>query len=273
MVSVRRGVDPRRFALLSFGGAAGVHVTAVARALDLSRVVVPRLAPVFSAWGMLASDLRYEIVRTHIADASALDADRLDALYREMEAQGRARLAEAAFEGETLCRRSADMRYGEQIFEVEVPLDDVDWSGPDPVAAIADAFHARHEALYTYSLRDQEAVLVNARLAVVGRLPAVPAEPVLAQGSPVAPAAARRVHLGGWRELPVYDLDTLAPRQRIDGPAVVESAATTVLLRIGDTARTTPLGWLDIDIAARTTQLYNRLNEEISLDEIERIHI
>ena len=273
LVSVRRGVDPRRFALLSFGGAAGVHVTAVARALDLSRVVVPRLAPVFSAWGMLASDLRYEIVRTHIADASALDADRLDALYREMETQGRARLAEAAFEGETLCRRSADMRYGEQIFEVEVPLDDVDWSGPDPVAAIADAFHARHEALYTYSLRDQEAVLVNARLAVVGRLPAVPAEPVLVQGSPVAPAAARRVHLGGWRELPVYDLDTLAPRQRIDGPAVVESAATTVLLRIGDTARTTPLGWLDIDIAARTTQLYNRLNEEISLDEIERIHI
>ena len=218
LVSVRRGVDPRRFALLSFGGAAGVHVTAVARALDLSRVVVPRLAPVFSACGMLASDLRYEIVRTHIGDASALDAGRLDALYREMEAQGRARLAEAAFEGEILCRRSADMRYGEQIFEVEVPLDDVDWSGPDPIAAIADAFHRRHEALYTYSLRDQEAVLVNARLAVIGRLPAAPAEPALAQGLPAAPGAARRAYLDGWRELSVYDLDTLAPGQRDRGP-------------------------------------------------------
>ena len=284
LVSVRRGVDPRRFALLSFGGAAGVHVTAVARALDLSRVVVPRLAPVFSAWGMLASDLRYEIVRTHIGDASgdrwrsrsaisrseiagapsqradgqetglshanALDAGRLEALYREMEAQGRARLAEAAFEGEIRCRRSADMRYGEQIFEVEVPLDDVDWSGPDPIAAIADAFHRRHEALYTYALRDQEAVLVNARLAVVGRLPAAPAEPALAQGPPASPGAARRVHLGGWRELPVYELDTLAPAQRIDGPAIVESATTTVLLRAGDTARTTLQGWLDIDVAA-----------------------
>ena len=314
LISVRRGVDPRRFALLSFGGAAGVHVTAVARALDLSRVVVPRLAPVFSAWGMLASDLRYEIVRTHIGDrwrgrlaippggiagapttdadvqeagsshangdrrrgrlaippngiagapanpadgretgsspASGLDAGRLDALYREMEAEGRARLAEAAFEGEIHCRRSADMRYGEQIFEVEVPLDDVDWSGPDPGAAIADAFHRRHEALYTYSLRDQEAVLVNVRLAVVGRLPAVPAEPALAQGPPASPGAVRRVHLGGWRELPVYELDTLAPAQRIDGPAIVESAATTVLLRAGDTARTTPQGWLDVDVAA-----------------------
>ena len=250
LVSVRRGVDPRRFALLSFGGAAGVHVTAVARALDLARVVVPRLAPVFSAWGMLASDLRYEIVRTHIGDASALDAGRLDALYREMEVEGRARLAGAAFEGEILCRRSADMRYGEQIFEVEVPLDGIDWSGPDPIAAVADAFHARHEALYTYALRDQEAVLVNARLAVVGRLPAVPAEPVLANGRPGAPAAARRVYLGGWRELPVHDLDTLVPGQRIGGPAIVESAATTVLLRAGDSACTTPLGWLDIDIAA-----------------------
>ena len=249
LVSVRRGVDPRRFALLSFGGAAGVHVTAVARALDLSRVVVPRLAPVFSAWGMLASDLRYEIVRTHIGDASALDAGRLDALYREMEAQGRTRLAEAAFEGEILCRRSADMRYGEQIFEVEVPLDDVDWSGPDPIAAIADAFHRRHEALYTYSLRDQEAVLVNARLAVIGRLPAAPAEPALAQGLPAAPGAARRAYLDGWRELSVYDLDTLAPGQRIEGPAIVESATTTVLLRAGDTAHTTPHGWLDIGIA------------------------
>ena len=216
LVSVRRGVDPRRFALLSFGGAAGVHVTAVARALDLSRVVVPRLAPVFSAWGMLASDLRYEVVRTHIGDASVLDAGRLDALYREMEAEGRARLAEAAFEGEIVCRRSADMRYGEQIFEVEVPLDGVDWSGPDPIAAIADAFHARHEALYTYSLCDQEAVLVNARVAVVGRLPAAPAEPARAPGPPGAPGTVRRVHLGGWRELAVYDIDAMTPGQRRD---------------------------------------------------------
>ena len=251
LVSVRRGVDPRRFALLSFGGAAGVHVTAVARHLDLSRVVVPRLAPVLSAWGMLASDLRYEIVRTHIGDASALDAGSFDALYKEMEAQGRARLADAAFDGEIVCRRSADMRYGEQIFEVEVPLDHIDWSGPDPIAAIADAFHARHEALYTYSLRDQEAVLVNARLAVVGRLPAVLGEPVLAQGSPTAPGGARRVYLGTWRELSVYRLDTLAPGQRIEGPAIVESAATTVLLRSGDVAHATSHGWLDIDIAAK----------------------
>ena len=249
LVSVRRGVDPRGFALLSFGGAAGVHVTEVARQLDLSRVVVPRLAPVFSAWGMLTGDLRYEIVRTHIGDASALDAGTLDALYVEMEAEGRARLAEAAFEGQIVCQRSADMRYGEQIFEVEVRLDDVDWSGPDRLAAIAEAFHCRHEALYTYALRDQEAVLVNARVAVIGKLSAVPAEPALTPGPPATSTVTRQVHLEGWCELAVFDLETLAPGQRIEGPAIVESATTTVLLRAGDTARTTPHGWLDIDIA------------------------
>ena len=142
------------------------------------------------------------------------------------------------------------MRYGEQIFEVEVPLDGVDWSGPDPVAAITDAFHARHEALYTYALRDQEAVLVNARLAVVGRLPAMPAEPTLAPEVLASPAGARRAWLHGWRELPVHKLDALVPGQRIEGPAIVESETTTVLLRSGDAACTTAHGWLDIDIAA-----------------------
>ena len=138
------------------------------------------------------------------------------------------------------------MRYGEQIFEVEVPLDDIDWTGPDPIAAIAVAFHARHETLYTYALRDQEAVLVNARLAIIGRLPAVPAEPALA---PAPPDAFRRAYLGHWRELPVHELGALASGQRIEGPAIVESATTTVLLRVGDVARTTPHDWLDIDIA------------------------
>ena len=66
LATVRRGVDPRRFALLGFGGAAGLHVTALARLLNLKRVIVPRVASVLSAWGMLATELRYETMRSHI---------------------------------------------------------------------------------------------------------------------------------------------------------------------------------------------------------------
>ena len=249
LVSVRRGVDPRHSAILSFGGAAGLHVTDIARQLDLSRVIVPRLSAVLSAWGMLACDLRYELARTHIGDASRLDADALRNAFREMEAEGRNRLAAAKFGGPMRVHRSADMRYGEQIFEVGVPLDGVDLDAPDLVARMAEAFHARHEDLYTYALRDQEAVLVNARVAVVGELPALPKEPDLPVRPPSNPRGVRRIHLGGWHEAPVFDLDALAAGQVIVGPAVVESSTTTVLLRHGDRATTTPFGWLDVAVA------------------------
>jgi N-methylhydantoinase A len=250
LVSVRRGVDPRRFAILSFGGAAGLHVTDVARQLDVRRVIVPRLAAVLSAWGMLACDLRCEIARTHIGDASSLDPGALRAAYRDMEAEGRARLAAAAHGGPIHVRRSADMRYGEQIFEVNVPLDGLDFEGAGLVQEMAAKFHARHEALYTYALRDQEAVLVNARVTAVGELPSLPQEGNLASGPPAAPAGHRRIYLGGWHDVPIYAFGELAPGQAIDGPAVIESATTTVLLRAGDRATTTPVGWLDIDVAA-----------------------
>lgn len=95
---------------------------------------------------------------------------------------------------------------------------------------------------------DQEAVLVNARVAVVGGLPALPQEPDLPMRATAGPRATRRVHLGGWREVGVYDLDALAPGQRVEGPAVVESATTTVLLRPGDVATVTAFGWLDVAV-------------------------
>jgi N-methylhydantoinase A len=246
LVSVRRGVDPRRFAVLSFGGAAGLHVSAVARQLQIGRVIVPRLASVLSAFGMLASDLRIELARTHIAEASALEEAALRDLYAGLEAEGRARLAAAAFTGPVRVHRSADMRYGEQIFEVAVDLDPLDWEAPGLVARIESAFHGRHEELYTYSLPDRAPVLVNARLAVIGELDHPPAEPARPAAAPAAPRGHRRIHLGGWTEAAVHALDELAPGQVVAGPALVESATTTVLLRPGDRARVTDRGWLDV---------------------------
>ena len=110
------------------------------------------------------------------------------AAFREMEAEGRRRLGAASFSGPVRVRPSADMRYGEQVFEVGVPLDHVDFERPDLLQQMADAFHSRHEELYTYSLRDQEAVLVNARVAVIGELPAS------ATGTRPAGPAARPAH-------------------------------------------------------------------------------
>src|SRR5271168_1442376 len=248
LVSVRRGVDPRQFALLAFGGASGLHATEIARQLDLTRVIVPRVAAVLSAWGMLATDLRFEVARTHIGDTRALDGAAVKRLFDEMEEEGLARLR-ASFDGPARATRSVDMRYGEQVFEIAVPLDDVDWTAPDPLPQIVERFHRRHEQLYTYASPDQETVLVNARVAVAGILSALPKEPCLPEAALARSLCQRRIWLDEWIAASVWDFDTLAPAQVIEGPAIIESAMTTVLLRPGDRATMTPLGWIDIALS------------------------
>ena len=143
------------------------------------------------------------------------------------------------------------MRYGEQVFEIAVPLDGVDWSVADPLPQIVERFHRRHEALYTYSMPDQESVLVNARVSVSGILDELPREPELPATPPAAPFSERRIFLDDWATVPVYRFDALAPAQALAGPAIIEAATTTVLLRPGDRARVTPQGWLDIAVLER----------------------
>jgi len=244
IVSVRRGVDPRRFALVAFGGAAGLHVTEVARLLEIRRVVVPSVAAVLSAWGMLATDLRYELVRSHVSEVGRMTAAGLRKLFATLEREGRKRLAR--FDGPVTVRRALDMRYGEQIFEIQVDLDGVDLQAADLMERVAERFHRRHEALYAYSAPGQEVVVVNARVAVVGALPVLPAGAhAVGRGAAVS-SARRRVWLGDWVEVPLHRMEALAAGQEIKGPAVFESATTTVLVRESERLTVTPHGWLDI---------------------------
>ncbi len=246
LVSVRRGVDPRGFTLVAFGGAAGLHVTEVARLLEIRRVIVPSGAAVLSAWGMLATALRYEMVRSHVSDVRRLTAAALRRLFASLEKEGRRRLGRV--EGAVDGRRAVDMRYGEQIFEIQVSLDGVDLARADLLDEVTTRFHRRHEELYAYSAPGQEVVIVNARVAVVGRLPVLPADEAVATGRALVPPSRRRVWLGGWVEVPIYRLEGLPAGHAIKGPAIFESATTTVLLREAEHAVVTPRGWLDIDL-------------------------
>ncbi|WP_432825538.1 hydantoinase/oxoprolinase family protein [Dactylosporangium sp. CA-092794] len=247
IVSVRRGVDPRRFALVSFGGAAGLHVTQVARLLEIERVIVPNVASVLSAWGMLATDLRYEMVRSHVNEASSMTPEALRQVLDRLELEGRTRLN--GFPGEIEVRRALDMRYGEQIYEITVPIDGIDLDAADVVDRIVERFHKRHAELYAYNAPGQEVVVVNARTAVVGKLPELRAEPLRRTAPTPAEPKRRRVYLGEWSEVPVHALDELPPGMRVEGPALLESPTTTVLIRPGERAVVTPHGWLDVDLS------------------------
>jgi N-methylhydantoinase A len=250
LMTLRRGVDPRRFALLSFGGAAGLHAVEVARELEIRRIVIPIAASVLSAWGMLTSDLRYEVSRTHFGAGLRISRAKVRSLFAQLEQQAGGRLG-SWFDGPVTLERSAEMRYGEQIFEIDVALDDLDWDGPELVDLIEDRFHRRHEQLYTYSLRDQEVVFVNGRVAAVGKVASRSRPVTPPHGSSAAtPRTTRQAFFGKWCDIPVYDLERLVPGQTLNGIAIVEAETTTVLVNAGDRATVNPLGWLEIEVAS-----------------------
>lgn len=234
VATVRRGVDPRGATLLAFGGAAGLHASAVARDLGMRRFAVPLFAAGLSAWGMLRTDLRFEVSRS----IGAMPVD--DAAFVELEAQARARMNEW-FDGPVSTTRAADMRYGEQVFEIAVNLD-----GQTTPGAMRQAFHDRHRELFTYALEGDEVVMVNARVAALGRLDG---DAGRYTAPPLLPAAARRIRLhGAWREVPVHRFGALADGTRIRGPAILESHTTTILLAEGDSAEMDARGWLIADV-------------------------
>ena len=249
LMTLRRGVDPRRFALLSFGGAAGVHATEVARELELSRIIVPTTASVLSAWGMLTSDLRYEVSRTHFETGARSTASEVREIFAELESRAVERLR-SWFDGPIAVERSAEMRYGEQIFEIDVALDGIDLDSPSLIAEIEDRFHRRHEELYTYASRDQEVVFVNARVAAIG---AVSTSEAGEQGGPSTasckPRSRRKAFFGDWLDVPVYALDDLKPGQSLQGPGIIEAETTTVVINAGDRLEVNRFGWLDIRVA------------------------
>ncbi|MED6312102.1 MAG: hydantoinase/oxoprolinase family protein, partial [Pseudomonadota bacterium] len=197
--------------------------------------------------GMLTTDLRHEVTQTHVGEVGELPPEDIRVLYDELEA-----LAVAAvgkwFDGPIRAERTADMRYGEQIFEIDVDLRELDFSRDDVTAAMKSAFEARHEQLYTYALRDREPVLVNARVAAIGALAAPPTEPPIAGGAGVPAVGTRQVYLDGWVEAAVFASADLHAGPEFEGPAIVEADTTTVLLLPGDKARVTEMGWLDISV-------------------------
>ncbi len=249
LMTLRRGVDPRRFALLSFGGAAGLHAAEVARELEIKRIIVPTAASVLSAWGMLTSDLRYEVSRTHFETGLRTTASDVRDIFAELERHAVGRLR-TWFDGPIATEHSAEMRYGEQVFEIDVPLNDVEWSASSLIEQIEERFHRRHEELYTYASRDQEVVFVNARVAAVGTVARTGEGPKpAASGAACTPCATRQAFFGAWREVPIYALNDLKPGHTLEGPAILEAETTTVVVNTGDRIVVNQIGWLDIRLA------------------------
>ncbi|MGY4623216.1 hydantoinase/oxoprolinase family protein [Bradyrhizobium sp. USDA 4486] len=251
LMTLRRGVDPRRFALLSFGGAAGIHAVEVARELEIKRIIIPTEASVLSAWGMLTSDLRYEVSQTYYRTGKASSQAQVRDMFVRLQKQALDRLR-AWFSGPIEIEKSAEMRYGEQVFEVDVPLSDVDLDAADLSDQIEQRFHRAHKDLYTYSLPDEEVVLVNGRVAAVGMVARTKKSISVVLSNSLVTARKRKAYFGEWRNVDVYAAEKLQPGEFIEGPAIVEAETTTVILNVGDQLTVDERGWLDIKVATAT---------------------
>ena len=251
LMSVQRGVDPREFEILAFGGAAGLQVCSVARQLQIKRVYVPAAGPVLSAYGMLSTDLRYDSSRSYPASLDGMDLDAVRSILAELGDAGRQRLHAQGIPDENIdAVMSAEMRYLDQVFEVNVPVPDLSQEDANVFEEWAANFHGRYEELYSYRQSNQEIRLVTLRVSVLGRLPriALP-ESAITGDIGTAQKGRRRVFVGEWREVPVYSIDSLPRDAQIPGPAILESDFTTILVEPEDTATVDRYGGIVLSVA------------------------
>ena len=257
LMSVQRGVDPRRFTMMAFGGAAGLQADKVARQLQVEKVIIPAAAAVLSAHGMLSTDLKYDYSRSHPAPLLGMDLDAVKDLVGGMESEGRQKLLDQGVpESNIEVTVSADMRYLDQIYEVNVPVPDLTQDLEPLLHQWAGNFHARYQELYSYSQSEQEIRLVTLRVSVVGRR-AQQGPPPRGGGRPpdggstTAPkeTGRRNIYLGGWTDAPIYEITDLSPGSLVAGPAVLESDFTTVLVEAGDKATIDQYGGIELQVS------------------------
>jgi N-methylhydantoinase A len=237
-VTVERGYDPRDFVLVAAGGATGAHITALATEMGIDTVIASKLSSGLCAYGQIISDVKYNYMATVPVRLESNEAyARINTLYEEIEAQGIEHLKSDGFsESDIDIRRSAEMRYVGQVHECTVDIDSFKIDA-DTIERVKDAFHDRHEQLFTYSERHNTVEMVNIESTLYGRVERPnPAE--LTGNANVETAIKPNRDLifsddGQSVSVPVYDGAKISPGNSITGPAVIEEETATLIIQPG----------------------------------------
>ena len=253
LVSLNRGHDPRDFTLVAFGGGGGMHAVALAAELGVSKVVVPAGASVFSAWGMMMSDLRRDYFVTRLADLRTGAAAGIEAVFAESEEQAKAQFAAEGIEA----AKVKFLRYGKFRYQNQEHTTEVLVAGgaitDERLAGIEAAFHETYEREYTYRL-DAPVEMVGIHLvasAEVGKLTMRKREATGAKAE-----AALKGHrdvdyaLEGIHRAAIYDGARLEPGMTLQGPAIVEDSGSTVVVHPGNRVEVDGYGNIHIHLAA-----------------------
>lgn len=229
-ITVKQGIDPRDYSLVAFGGAGPMHAVWLAEELEIGEVIVPWSPGTFSAWGMLQTDMRHDVVRSFYRPLAELQAQEVTDVFVELEVEGAELLAEEEVGGEEqYFARSADMRYVGQEYSVNVAVG----AGID-LGEIDAAFHDAHRIRYGHATPGAPVEFVNLRVAAFGRIAgrAAPFQPP-ERGADSLLATRSAVFDGAAHETAVLLRDRLSPGDRHQGPVVVEEAGSTIVVPPG----------------------------------------
>jgi N-methylhydantoinase A len=237
-----RGLDPRDFALMSFGGAGGLHAIAVAEELGMRRVVFPQGPSTFSAHGILQSDIVHDLSHAGLTPLVAASLAEINRAIAELRAEGMALLAADGMPPERcLVRFEADLRYRGQAFELLTPLPKGSF-GPQELERLQDAFHRLHEERFSFDDRSETIEMVTLRASAIGMLEKIAPDRERVRIDAQANTG-RSVFLDGrWQEVPVHRQESVAAGAGIAGPAIIEQALTSFLLPAGWHVGAAPTG-------------------------------
>jgi N-methylhydantoinase A len=251
VVSIERGHDPRDFALVPFGGAGPMHGTPVARELGIPRLVIPPTPGILCALGQLVSDLRHDLVETHVGPHSTFSISEVREILSRLRSHGDELLAaDGVPSAKRRIETRVDARYAGQSYELALPLADANgW------AALPQAFHAEHQARFGHHDASSPLEIVAFGVIAVGLIDA-PELPQIREGSKPPPAVQRKVFYeaddpgqrGQWLEASIYQRPDLLAGHVIHGPAVIEEISATTVLYPGDVARVDRYGSLLVTV-------------------------
>jgi N-methylhydantoinase A len=243
-ITVERGLDPRDFSMVAYGGAGPMFNPMLARELRVDEVVVPQAPAVFSAWGMLMSDVVYDFSQTDIEPLEELGVDVIDERFDKLEAKAVDQLRDEGFDRERVSlNRSVEMRYLGQEHTVEVPV-----TGAESTDELYDRFASEHETRYGHTM-DDVAEVVHLRVRAVGENQKPVMEQLERGRSEPAPSGSREAYCFAAderKEFPVYRRDDLAADDEIAGPAIVQEPTATTVFHSDQTARVDEFGHIII---------------------------
>ena len=235
IVSVQRGYDPREFTLAAFGGAGPLHAAALATELSVKEVICPPIPGAFSALGLVGTDLKRDYAKTFYKTTDRVSASNLQTAFDELAKNGRDMLERAGVEPERRKYiRSVDARYERQSYEITVPVNEGEVT-TETIQQVAEAFHGRHHQTYGHDNRSEPVQMVNVRVTAIGEIPPLTMRQATAGAGTDANKAKRMAWFKatGETEVEVYDRSKMAASAKAEGPCIIESLESTILVPPG----------------------------------------